>query len=152
MVNGAALGTGIALLVIAGIEFIYPVNNQGWTIPYVNDLCTSGFGQLGQFFSGDIRGVCQEYRNLTYLMYGSGLSGIILLIVGAVVPSKKKEKSLTCPYCNYVATSDSELLKHKADNHLDKSPYKCKHCDFIGITEEILWNHYNDKHPEKKKW
>ena len=45
--------------------------------------------------------------------------------------------------------SENELLKHKTENHLDKSPYKCEHCDFIGITEEILWNHYNDKHPDK---
>jgi len=85
-----------------------------------------------------------------------GLIGIILVIVGAVVPSGSapfsKQKPLTCPYCNYVANSDTDLLKHKADNHLDKSPFKCEHCDFIGITEEVLWNHYNDKHPGKKKW
>lgn len=152
MANNSACYFGIALLIIAGIGFIIPINDRGYSIPQINELCTSGLGQLGQLFSGDLQKVCFGYRYLTYGIYGFGLIGIILLIIGAVVPSRKDEKSLTCPYCNYVATLDSELLKHKADNHLDKSPFKCEHCDFIGITEEILWNHYNDKHQGKKKW
>jgi len=82
--------------------------------------------------------------------------GIPLVVVGALFLRKydkgKKKSGLQCEYCNFVATSTTDLLKHKADNHLDKSPYKCGECDFIGITEEILWNHYNDKHPDKKKW
>ncbi len=152
MTNTGVLVAGIVLVIIAGIGFIVPITDTGYSIPQINELCTSGLGQLGQLFSGDLQQVCFEYRYFTYGIYGFGLMGIILVIVGAVVPSRKGEKTLTCPYCNYVATSDSELLKHKADNHLDKSPYKCEHCDFIGITEEILWNHYKDKHPGKKKW
>jgi len=74
-----------------------------------------------------------------------------LIIVGAVVSGSKIE-TLVCPYCNFVAKSENDLLEHKTKNHLDKSPYKCGECDFIGITEEILWNHYKDKHPDKKKW
>jgi hypothetical protein len=77
---------------------------------------------------------------------------LVLIIVGVLIPSKRKENTMTCPYCNYVAVSDTDLLQHKTVNHLDKSPYTCGHCDFIGITEEILWNHYNDKHPNEKKW
>lgn len=152
MANKGTLAAGIVLVIIAGIGFIFPINDRGYSIPQVNELCTSGLGQLGQLFSGDLQQICQEFRYLTYGIYGIGVIGIILVIVGAVVPSKKNGKTLTCPYCNYVATLDSELLKHKADNHLDKSPYKCEHCDFIGITEEVLWNHYNDKHHGKKKW
>ncbi len=155
MTNGGALAAGIILLAIAFIAYIFPLSDEGYTIPQVNDICKSGIGQLGQFFSPNTVENCRIVNNLMLGIYGFGLIGIILIIVGAVVPSKKsriEEKPLTCPYCNYVATSESELLKHKADNHLDKSPFKCEHCDFIGITEEVLWNHYNDKHPGKKKW
>ena len=40
--------------------------------------------------------------------------GVILSIVGAVVPSgnPKRVKPLTCPFCNYAATSASELHNH----------------------------------------
>jgi len=81
---------------------------------------------------------------------------LFAVIVGLAVPSKSKsnfkEKSLTYKYCNFIAITEHELLKHNSEKHLDKSPYVCEHCDFIGITEEILWNHYNDIHPDKKKW
>jgi hypothetical protein len=153
MANGGLIGAGIIFLGIAIIGYIVPVNDEGWSIPDVTALCNSGMGQLGQAFSGDIVKVCSEYNMMLYGIYGSGLIGIILLIVGSVIPeSKSKEKSLTCKYCNFVAMSEPELLKHNSENHLDKSPYVCEHCDFIGITEEILWNHYNDDHSDKKKW
>lgn len=141
---------GGILLGLAVMGFIVPVTDNGWSIPQVHDLCSSGFGQLGQAFSGDIQQVCSEYRIATFGIYGIGLIGLILLIVGLLSPSKSNKKSLTCSYCNFVALSETEL-KHKSDKHLDKSPYVCEHCDFIGITEEILWNHYNDEHHENTK-
>lgn len=144
--------SGAILLGIAILGFLYPINDMGWSVPQVHELCSSGLGQLGQVFSGDIQKICLEFRYITYGIYGLGLIGIILVIVGVVISSKSKEKTLTCAYCNFVATSETELLQHKSDKHLDKSPYKCGHCDFIGITEEILWNHYDDEHPKEKKW
>lgn len=123
------------------------------TIPEAVGFCSSTAGQLSQAYSGDVVKTCSEYQMMLYAIYGSGIAGIILLIVGAVTSeSKSKEKSLTCKYCNFVGLSEAELLKHNSEKHLDKSPFVCEHCDFIGISEEILWNHYEDKHPDKKKW
>ncbi|PBO84223.1 MAG: hypothetical protein COA77_10485, partial [Thaumarchaeota archaeon] len=62
---------------------------------------------------------------------------LFAVIVGLAVPSKSKsnfkEKSLTYKYCNFIAITEHELLKHNSEKHLDKSPYVCEHCDFIGI-------------------
>ncbi|MEX0656106.1 MAG: hypothetical protein WD154_00970 [Nitrosopumilaceae archaeon] len=151
MTHRAAGITGAVFLGIAILGFLYPVNSKGYTVFEVNDICTSGVGQLAQILGGQSE-VCREYKYATYGVIGIGFIGIILVIIGAVVPSKSKENALTCPYCNYVPSSETNLLKHKANNHLDKYPYKCEHCGFRGITEEVLWNHYNDKHPDKKKW
>jgi len=150
--RGGIIGGGIFLLIIAIIGYFSPIS-EGFTAPQVNELCSSDLGQLGQFFGGkDIRDICRTYEMATFAIYGLGLIGIILIIVGAVVSGKiGKDTSTVCKYCNFVGQTEAELLDHKAKNHLDKSPYKCEHCDFIGITEEILWNHYNDKHPDKKK-
>jgi hypothetical protein len=152
MANTGVIVSGAILLGIAILGFLYPINDMGWSVPQAHELCSSGLGQLGQAFSGDIQKICLEFRYITYGIYGLGLIGIILVIVGVVITHKSKEKTLTCAYCNFVAMSETELLKHSSDKHLDKSPYKCGHCDFIGITEEILWNHYNDEHPNEKKW
>lgn len=156
MARGGIAGAGIFLLILAIIGYIIPLNDMGWTAPEANDLCSSNLGKLGQLFSGDAQQVCSQMKYITLGIYGFGLIGLILIIIGAVVPSKSnhkfKEKSSTCKYCNFIAMSETELLKHNSEKHLDKSPYVCEHCDFIGITEEILWNHYNDEHPDKKKW
>ena len=129
----------------------YPVNNSQYTAIQLDELCSAGWSQLALFFGNQdfVKG-CQNMKIITFGIYGAGIIGIILVIVGALYP--KNKESDVCPYCNFVAMSENELLDHKAKNHLDKSRYKCEHCDFIGITNEILWNHYNDKHPDKKKW
>ena len=152
MAKTGLIVTGIILLVLAGLGFVTPVTDTGFTIAGVNNLCQSGYGQLGQLFSGDLQQICGQFQLMMYGIMGGGLIGIILLIVGLVVPSKSGGKTLTCSYCNFVAMSEAELLKHGSDKHLDKSPFVCEHCDFIGFTEEILWNHYSNEHPDKKKW
>ena len=149
---------GCVLLGVVVLGFLYPVTSKGDTVFEVNDFCSSGIGQLAKIFekmtirTDQYEQKCREYKYATYGLFGIGIAGIILVVVGAVVPSKSKESPVTCPYCNYVPLSETDLLKHKAGNHLDKYPYKCEHCGFRGITEEVLWNHYNDKHPDKKKW
>lgn len=156
MANLNAVFAGIIFLGITVTGYFTPID-YGITIPQYHEICTSNIGQLAQtipkFFGlNSIEEYCAKFSLITYGIYGFGLAGIILIIAGAVVSSRSKEKPLTCRYCNYVAYSESELLRHKADNHLDKSPYKCRHCDFIGITGEILSNHYVEKHPKEKKW
>jgi len=143
------VGIGIFLLVLFVAGFIVPYNSTGFSIIQVNDVCKSDLGLLAQLFAGDLLKICQDFQLIVFGIYGAGIVGIVLIIVGFIIPVKKKT---VCPYCNFVGKTENDLLEHKANNHLDKSPYKCKHCDFIGISEEILWNHYKDKHPEEKKW
>lgn len=118
-------------------------------------MCSSGLVQLGQaldsFFGGDLQNQCTQIKYSVYGIVGIAIIGIVLVIVGAVVPSG--EQALICEYCNYATTTKTDLINHKNDKHLEKvSPYVCEHCDYIGTTEEELWDHYNDKHPESKKW
>jgi len=153
---------GILFLIIAAGGFLMPnsvwnenfqgTNYQNLTIPELSDLCNSGLGQLAKMFNSNNQQACTEYKLMYYAIIGSGIIGLILLIIGAVISKSSKQKTLTCSYCNYVAISETDLLKHSSVNHLDESPYKCEHCNFIGITEEILWNHYNNSHPDEKKW
>jgi len=93
--KAGAIVAGIILFIIAGIGFIYPVTDQGHTIPALNDLCNSGLGQLGKFFSGDVQQVCLQYQYITYGIYAFGLIGIILIIVGSVAPGEKREVHYT---------------------------------------------------------
>lgn len=74
----------------AGFGYIVPINDQGWTIPSANDLCTSGLGQLGQMFSGDAKENCRIVSMMNLGIYGFGFIGIILIIVGSLVPSGRR--------------------------------------------------------------
>lgn len=107
MAHAGAGITGAILLGIAIVGFVFPINEQGHTIPSLNDLCSSGIGQMAQaldgIFGGSMTSNCIQIKYMTYGIYGFGLIGIILIIVGAVIPTKTKENVLTCPYCNYVA-------------------------------------------------
>jgi len=47
MANGAAIGLGIFFLIIAGIGFVYPVTDQGYSIVQVDEICSSGIGGFG---------------------------------------------------------------------------------------------------------
>ena len=147
MARGSVIGVGIVFLGIAIIGYIIPIDD-GYALPQATSVCNSEMGQFSQASDDYIMKACSEFQMMLYGVYGSGLVGIILLIVGAAIP-KSKGKSLTCKYCNFVGMSEQELEKHNSENHLDKYPYKCEHCDFIGISEEILRNHYTDGHPDK---
>ena len=162
MVNYSVLSVGILFLIIAGAGFLMPYSllnenirgtvYQNLTFPELSDLCNSGLGHVAKMFSSGMQQACTEFKLISYGIYGSGIIGLILLIIGAVISKSSKPKTLTCSYCNFVAISETDIDQHYFKNHLDKSPYKCEHCDFIGITEEILWNHYTDEHPDAKKW
>lgn len=132
--RAGALVTGIILFFIAGAGFIFPVTDQGHTIITLNDLCSSALGQIGQFFSGDAQQRCREFQYMTYGIYGFGLIGIILIIVGAVVPGQSP-----------VQPSQQELRPSQKSKE-----WLCEHCDFNSITEEGLKVHYIKVHPDKK--
>ncbi len=91
MANGQAIATGFLLIIVAGAGYLYPVTDTKLTIPQVNDVCATGLGQMGQMFSGDVIKICREFGYLMYGIYGSGIGGLILIIVGAIISGKKKE-------------------------------------------------------------
>ena len=95
-----------------------------------------------------------DFTTVVALAFGLIVIGIILIILGAVIPFIKNhfKKTWICEQCNYALNSEVDLINHKNEKHLVKSQFKCEHCDYIGVTEQILWNHYNDKHPKEKKW
>lgn len=161
MAKLGALVVGFFFLLIGVAGFLMPnsvwnENSRGtlfaeMTIPEAHDLCSSGLGQLGQMFSGDIQKACSQFRTVTYAIYGSGLIGLILIIVGAAVPGKKR--TYICEHCNFATETEAQMINHKNQNHLKQaSPYVCEHCNFIGRTEGELLDHYNEKHPNEKKW
>ncbi len=163
MANLGVIVAGAVIILIAMIGYFAPASPEGYTTPQLNDLCASGilqsefssiFGKMlvGENYDEMIVQECNYTRNMIIVIYTIAIWGAVVLVSGSVLKEKKKVDNLTCQYCNFVGMSEVELLKHNAENHLDKSPYKCEHCDFIGITEEILRNHYNDKHPDKNKW
>jgi len=156
MARGIMICFGLIFLIIGFAGYTTPISvtladtTVNITIPKVVAFCDSGIGQFSQMLAQVVL-VCSEHKTFLIGIYGSGLVGIILVIVGAVTRPKKSDK-YSCQYCNFVGTTEGELLKHKAERHLEKSPYTCGHCDFVGNTEEVLWNHYDEKHPNEKKW
>ena len=94
MAKGGILGAGIFFIIIAGAGFVIPIS-EGYTFIGINDLCSSGFGQLGQAFSGEMQKNCSQYKMVSYGIYGAGILGLVLIIVGAVVPGNKRESTST---------------------------------------------------------
>lgn len=122
MANKGALGIGIFFLLIGGVGFLMP--NSVWnedsrgtpfaemTIPEMHDLCSSGLGQLGQAFSGDLQKGCSQAKIVTYGIYGIGIVGLILIIVGAVVPGNPKLMSkMNCGNCGAVVDSKTKFWR-----------------------------------------
>ncbi len=99
MANGQAAAIGLLLIILAVAGYITPISvtladtTANLTIPQVVAFCDSGFGQIGQMLAQVVM-VCSEYKNFMMGIYGSGIVGVILLIVGAVIPGKKKEDEL----------------------------------------------------------
>ena len=85
-----------ALLLIAGvIGYFIPMSvtmadtTVNLTIPQVVAFCDSGFGSLAQL-SPQVVMVCSQYNTFMFGIYGAGLIGIILIIVGAVTGGTKE--------------------------------------------------------------
>jgi putative membrane protein len=90
------IGVGVVLIVLAVAGYITPMSvtlaesRANLTIPQVVAVCNSGFGQIGQMLP-QVALVCSQYNTFMFGIYGAGLIGIILIIVGAVVSGKDKE-------------------------------------------------------------
>ena len=116
MAKAGIIAAGAVLMILAMIGYAAPITDEGYTIPGTDAICSGGLGQFGQTFSGEIPQVCSQYKMMTMGIYGLGIVGIILLIVGAVVPSKsnkqKDAKSLDILKDRY---AKGEITKEKFD-------------------------------------
>jgi len=89
--NWVLLIVGIILIINAGIAYAYPAFPMGLTWTMVNDICNGPLGELGKVLGlQEIRQVCTMASMITMAIYGASIIGIILIIVGIVVPKKKE--------------------------------------------------------------
>ena len=125
------IGIGVILLVIAimGYNVPYSVTLADTTvniaIPDVVAFCDSGIGQMSQLLPQVIK-VCSEYNMLLNGIYGSGIGGIVLIIVGVVLPNQENKKT-----------------------HSNRNEWICEHCDFNTNVEVDLIEHYKEQHEDK---
>ena len=97
MANGQILAIGLLLIILSVAGYITPFSvtiaetTGKQTIPKVVAFCDSGLGQFAQL-SPEMVLLCSEHKNFLIGIYGAGLIGIILIIVGAVKSGEKKEK------------------------------------------------------------
>jgi len=125
MANIAIISIGCLFLVIAIIGYIFPIaSEENYSIPQVVALCNSGMGQLGQAFSGDFVKACSDYSGLLMGVYGSGVLGLILIIVGVVVSPHKKpqetRKEWICEHCDFKSKEEVDLIGHYKEQHADE--------------------------------
>jgi len=96
MANAQVAYLGLSLLALGVLGYYYPMSvtlaetTTNLTIPQVVAFCDSVYGQIGQMLAQVVM-VCSEFKNFMMGIYGAGIGGFIMLIVGAVIPEKKKE-------------------------------------------------------------
>jgi len=92
--RGSVVGVGILFFLSAIIGYTVPISftladeTMSATIPQMVAFCESGLGQFAQL-SPQVVMVCSEYNTFMLGIYGAGLLGIILIIVGAVIGKDK---------------------------------------------------------------
>ena len=94
MARGGLVGFGVFLILLAVAGYITPIGSEGHTIPQLDDVCRTALGELGQAFSAEVLENCREFSLLTLGIYGSGLIGFILIIVGAVTGGHVDEEKI----------------------------------------------------------
>ena len=99
MANTVPITIGFLLIIGAVAGYMIPISvtladtTVNLTIPKVVAFCDSGFGQIGQMLAQVVM-VCSEFKNFLMGIYGAGIGGVILIIVGAILPGEKKEDEL----------------------------------------------------------
>ena len=97
MANEKAIALGVSFLIISIFGYNLPIQvtlaetTGNIPIPKVVAFCDSEMGEFSQIIV-QVAIVCSQYNDLMMGIYGSGILGIILIIVGAVIPSKSKPK------------------------------------------------------------
>ncbi len=128
MAHSGALVAGAFFAIIGSFGFIIP--NSSWnknsigtpfenlTVIEINDLCNSGMGFLAQAFSPQMVDACSELKLISYVIYGSILIGLILLVVGALVTNNKNSLYF-CKHCKFAAVELADLYNHSVKEHDD---------------------------------
>jgi len=98
MARVSIVAVGIFFLIIAVIGYIFPFQDTTSpdpaateTIPQAVRVCNSEMGQLAQSYSAEISKICSDYNVMIMGVYGSGILGLILIIVGAIVPGTTED-------------------------------------------------------------
>jgi len=93
VVHAAILAGGVILFIIAIIGHVAPVDS-GYSYPELYNLCASDMAKLGSvlmelLLSGtseevleELERECRQIQLIIFAIYGGGLAGIILIIVG----------------------------------------------------------------------
>jgi len=101
VVHAGILAGGVILFIIAIVGYVAPIDS-GYSYPELNNLCASDMTKLGTVFMGllfgdtpeevleELKRECRQIQLIIYAIYGGGLAGIILIIVGI---SRKKLNS-----------------------------------------------------------
>jgi len=117
MANQQIAAFGALFLIIAAIGYFWETNT-GFTYPQVNEYCNSDLGKLAQYWGDrDIRRNCNTFQMITFGIYGAGIIGIILIIVGAIYTTKKS--IYLCDHCKFAASTEAELYNHSVKEHKD---------------------------------
>jgi len=95
MAKDGIITGGAILLVLAILFYFVPISQDGHTAFQDDEICTSGgANQMGMAYGlTNVMQECQFAKLITFVIYGSGLVGIILITVGAVVPGIKEKDS-----------------------------------------------------------
>jgi hypothetical protein len=170
MTRSGIVVTGIILFIFGVLGRITPVYN-GRTIIEISDLCKSGLGQVGQFFSTQIQQNCEIASDLADLVYALIGIGIILIIIGSVLKSHKKS-AFICGYCDYVTDIEADLYNHYEAIHMEtrqkeqerseqvkSNTYTPTHYDILGVgihaTQEEITKQYRKLvlvwHPDQNR-
>jgi hypothetical protein len=104
-----------ALVLLSGfILYFYPINNFG-SAPNIQGFCQTSMGLLVHVFSQGVREGCDQINIVVDGIYGLIGMGLILVVVGSVIPKRKSVYS--CGYCNYVTSTESDFQEHYERTH-----------------------------------
>jgi len=142
--NGQILAIGLLLIILAVIGYITPMSvtlaetTVNLTIPKVVAFCDSGLGSIAQI-SAQVVLVCSEFKNFLMVIYGSGVLGIILIIVGAATGGHKNEEKILDTKTGETRYRDTEedddsmeiLKKRYAKGELSKEEFEKMKKDLV---------------------
>jgi len=104
---------GSILFVFGFLGFIFPIGEFG-SVTDVDNFCNTAF-----FLKATE--TCQIASSLSKLAYSMMGIGVILAIIGAILPSKKHSMFL-CGICDVALSSEAELYNHsKTQEHSEKA-------------------------------